>query len=66
MEPATWEDVVTMKDKFSDFHLDNKVVQRPASNNRVLRVYVRKKGEKTEHKIEWRGKLVRQLHRRLF
>lgn len=53
-EAATWEDVATMKVQFLDFHLDDKVVQRPASNDRVLRVLCQEeRGRKQD--VRWVG-----------
>lgn len=32
-----WEDEAMMRDQFPDFHLEDRVVQRPAGNDRTLR-----------------------------
>lgn len=34
---------MTMKEKIIEFNLEDKVVQRPVSNDRTLRVYERRK-----------------------
>jgi len=46
---ATWEDVLTIKDQFLDFHLEEKVVEkeesivRPTQNTKIWKAYVRRK-----------------------
>jgi len=42
VEATSWEDVTTIQQQFPDFNLEDKVVQPGGSNDRVLKVYVRR------------------------
>jgi len=42
VETATWEDVTTIQQQFPDFNLEDKVAQPEGSNDRILKVYVRR------------------------
>jgi len=42
VEAATWEDVTTIQQQFPDFNLEDKVAQPEGSNDRILKVYVRR------------------------
>ncbi|XP_022640511.1 uncharacterized protein LOC111242275 [Vigna radiata var. radiata] len=49
-EGATWEDVLTIQEQFPDFNLGDKVEHQAVGNDRVWRVYERKKKGNKEGK----------------